>query len=109
MTGNPNVVNDVGTLTKVPNKVLNELVNKVNLCIGSAIHDAILAKEQVVVINVGIGTLSINLIDMQCKFIPSKDLKTTIKNSLTSDVDKLEIELEQAMADKLIAICEEVM
>jgi len=105
----PNIVNDLGALLKLPNKVVQELVHKVNLCIGSAISDAKLSGDQSVVINIGIGTLSIDLIDMQCKFIPSKDLKQAIKDSLNGDVDPLELELEQALAEKLISVCEEVM
>ena len=109
MNTQSNAINDLGTYTKIPNKILNELTHKLNLCIGSAIHDAILNKEEIVIINIGIGNLSVNLADMQCKFIPSKDLKQAIKNSLNSKVDPLELQLEQALTDKLISICEEVL
>ena len=109
MSGQPNLINDVGALLKIPSKVTTELVHKANLCIGSIINDAKLAGEQTVIINIGIGTLSIDLIDMQCKFVPSKDLKTSIKNSLNGETDPLELALEQAFTDKLLAICEEVM
>ena len=105
----PNLVNDVGTLLKLPNKVTAEVVSKANLCIGSIISDAKLAGEQTVIINVGIGTLSVDLIDMQCKFVPSKDLKAAIKYSLSEDKDPLELELEKALADKLLAACEEAI
>ena len=109
MSGQPNLVTDVGTLFKLPNKVTTELVHKANLCIGSIINDAKLAGEQTIIINVGIGTLSVDLVDMQCKFVPSKDLKTAIKNSLSSNTDPLELALEQTLTDKLLAVCEEVM
>ena len=109
MTTQPNVINDLSTYSKVPNKILNELVHKLNLCIGSAIHDAIINKETATVINIGIGSLSINLVDMQCKFIPSKDLKLCIKNGIESKVDPVEFALEQALIDKLLAISEEVI
>ena len=39
MSGQPNVINDVGTLLKIPNKITTELVSKANLCIGSIIND----------------------------------------------------------------------
>jgi len=107
MAANPNVINDLGTVTKIPNKILDALVKKLDLCIGSAIHDAIIAKEEVAVLNIGIGSLSINLADMQCKFIPSKDLKAAIKSSIEDRVDPLELELEQALIAKLISICSE--
>lgn len=109
MATQPNIVNDLSTLTRIPNKTLTELTNKINLCIGSIISDAKNAGEQTVIINIGIGTLSIDLIDMQCKFIPSKDLRATIKNSLANTRDPLELALEKALVDKLITICEEVM
>ena len=109
MTTQQNVINDLGTVTKVPNKIINALIEKLNLCIGSAIHDAILTKEDMIQINVGIGILSVNIADMQCKFIPSKNLKNVIKESLTTTTNPLELALEQALTDKLLAICEEVL
>ena len=109
MTGQVNVVNDVGTLLRIPNKTLDELIEKTNLCIGSIIHDAKLNNEEVVVINIGIGTLSISLADMQCKFLPSKDLKSSIKRILAEGTDSLEYILEDAIVEKLIAACEEVL
>lgn len=109
MNAKPNVVDDLGTLTKIPSKVLDTLTDKLNLCIGSIIHDAIIAKEPTVVINIGIGTLSISIGDMQCKFIPSKDLKATIKKCMMTETDPLELELEKALTDKLIAITSEVL
>ena len=104
-----NAINDLGTLLRIPNKVMTELSSKECLCIGNIIHEANKAGEQAVVINIGIGTLSIDLIDMQCKFVPSKDLRAAIKNSLVSRKDPLELVLEQALAEKLISICEEAM
>ena len=109
MTSQPNVINDLSSYTKIPNKILQELVHKLNLCIGSAIHDAIINKESAIIINVGIGSLSVNLTDMQCKFIPSKDLKPSIKNGIEFIVDPVEFALEQALVDKLLAISEEVI
>ena len=109
MAVQPNIISDISTLTRVPNKILTELVSKVNLCIGNIISEAKEAGDQTVIINIGIGTLSVDLIDMQCKFVPSKELRSTIKNSLASKKDPLELALEKALADKLISICEEVI
>ena len=109
MGGQPNLINDVGTLLKLPSKVTTEVIHKANLCIGSIISDAKIAGEQSVIINIGIGTLSVDLIDMQCKFVPSKDLKLAIKTSITDNVDPLERELEEVLVNKLITAVEEVM
>ena len=110
MATQPNVVNDLSTLLRIPNRTLAELIAKANLCIGSIIHDSRVAGEEAISINIGLGQLCINLIDMQCKFVPSKDLKATIKNSLLSDSrDPLELALEEALCEKLIARCNEVL
>ena len=103
------IPNDISTLMKIPTKVSTELVEKTCLCISSAISDAKRKGEDQVVINIGIGALSINLLDMQCKFVPGKNLKTAIRAALNSPIDPLELVLEQAFADKLLTICEEVL
>jgi hypothetical protein len=104
-----NIVSDVSTLLKVPTKVSTELVDKACLCIGSAISEAKRRGDTQMTVSIGLGNLSINLVDMECKFIPGKNLKTAIKQALTTPVDPLELVLEQAFADKLLAICEEVI
>ena len=104
-----NAITDIGTIMKLPAKASAELVDKACLCIGSAINEAKQRGETSAVLNIGIGSLCINLLDMQCKFVPSKNLKTAIKNALSSKADPLELVLEQALADKLLAICDEVI
>lgn len=108
MATQPNIVSDVGTLLKIPTKITTELTDKACLCIGSAISEAKNNGETQIVLNIGIGTLSVNLLDMQCKFVPGKNLKAAIKSALNTSVDPVELALEQAFADKLLAICEEV-
>ena len=109
MATQPNIVSDVGTLLKIPTKITNELTDKACLCIGGAISDAKRRGETQITLNIGIGTLSVNLVDMQCKFIPGKNLKTSIKSALTGTCNPVELTIEQAFIDKLLAICEEVL
>ena len=109
MATQTNITTDVSTLLRLPTKVTNELIAKTCLCIGSAISEAKAKGEAQTTVGIGIGNLSINLIDMQCKFVPGKELKTAIKRALDSQSDALELTLEQAFADKLLAMCEEVL
>ena len=109
MPAQVNIINDVGTLLKIPTKVSTELVDKACLCIGSTISEAKRRGDTQTVVNIGIGSLSINLVDMQCKFVPGKNLKTAIKGALVNQPDPLELELEKTFADKLLAICDEVI
>lgn len=104
-----NIINDVGTLLKLPTKVTSELTDKACLCISSVIYEAKKRGDSQVTVNIGIGTLSVNLTDMQCKFVPGKNLKTAIKNALNEETDPLELMLEQAFAERLLAICDEVI
>jgi hypothetical protein len=108
-TPQANLTSDIETLMKMPVKVSKEITDKACLCIGSIINDAKQSGESQVTISIGIGALSVNLLDMQCKFIPSKALKTAIKDALSSETDPLELVLEQSFAEKLLAICEEVL
>ena len=109
MAAQTNIISDVGTLLKIPTKVTTELTDKACLCIGSAISEAKRNGDSILTVNIGIGVLSVNLVDMQCKFVPGKNLKTAIKSALNGQIDPLELALEQAFADKLLAICEEVI
>lgn len=104
-----NIANDVGTLLKLPTKVVKELTDKSCLCISSAISEAKRKGETQITVGIGFGSLSINLLDMQCKFVPGKNLKSAIKTALSSQTDPLELALEQSLADKLMSICEEVL
>ena len=109
MAAQTNIITDVNTLLRLPAKVTNELVTKACLCIGSTISEAKANGETQITVGIGIGSLSVNLADMQCKFVPGKELKTAIKRALDSQADPLELTLEQAFADKLLAMCEEVI
>lgn len=102
-----NMIQNLSSLTGVPIKAVSALAGKMNLCIGSAIHDAVMSKSEIAQLDIGIGVLSVNLVDMNVKFIPSKDLKTTIKRGLEDGIDPLEFELEQALIAKLCKVCDE--
>ena len=108
MAAQANILNDLSSATKIPNKVLAAVTSKEILCIGSAISDAVTAKEEAIVLNIGLGNLSINLLTMESKFIPSAELKSTIKKCINNKIDPLEKELEQAVIDKLLKTYEEV-
>ena len=49
-----NIVSNLCTLTRIPNKVMSEVISKEALSIGSAVHDAMLSKEEAAVLNIGI-------------------------------------------------------
>ena len=89
MASQINIASDVGSLLKLPTKVTKELVDKACLCIGSAISEAKHAGETDITISIGIGTLSVNLLDMQCKFIPGKNLKAAMRDMGTDKTNTI--------------------
>jgi CII-binding regulator of phage lambda lysogenization HflD len=105
------IISDVGTVTKIPNKILDWLTDMTNLCIGSAISDAKLQGLDKLVLNIGIGTLAIDMITMESKFLPSKNLKSIIKNVVTTQepMDPIIDYVDEELVKKLINICEEVI
>lgn len=109
MASQVNIISDLSTVTKIPIKILTEIFKKMCLCIGSAVNDAVIQKEDAIVVNIGIGTLSIEVSSKLCKFIPSKELKAIIKQSIDDKIDPVEFELEQEVIDKLLSICNEVL
>lgn len=109
MKAQTNIVNDLSAYTRIPAKILNDLVEKGNLCIGSAIHDGLQEKADAIVINIGCGNLSVNLGTMECKFVPSKELRAVIKASIANKADPVEITVEDALVNKLLSIYEEEM
>lgn len=105
------ILSDVGTVTKIPNKILDWLTDITNLCIGSAISDAKLQGLDKIVLNIGIGSLAIDLITMESKFLPSKGLKSIIKNVVLSQEpqDPIANYVDDELVKKLINICDEVI
>lgn len=109
MAAQNNIISDVSNYTRIPLKVLNEVIEKEELCIGSALHDAVANGESAVVLNIGFGTLSIELSTMQCKFVPSRELRSILKRSVEDGVDPLLFTIEQSIINKLISICEDTI
>lgn len=109
MTNQNKLSADLSALLKVPAKGLNDLSSKACLCIGSMIHEARLSGEKAMSIDIGLGTLGVDLTSMQCKFVPGKELKACIKKAAEEGIDPLEEEVEAAFAEKLIAACEEAL
>lgn len=103
------IITSISALTGVNQRILGKLINKAELCIGSMIYDAKHSGETALEIDIGIGKLCIEVGTLQCKFVPSKDLKETIKTALTSPVDKLELKLEAELSQRLLALCDEAL
>ena len=105
------ILSDISTLTWVPNKIMDYLSDMAVICITSAISDAKLNQQDKLLLNIGIGTLAVDLISMEVKFIPSKELKKNIRAVVSGEEmeDPVITYIGDEMVKKLCNICEEVV
>ena len=105
------ILSDISTLTRVPNKIMDYLSDMAVICITSAISDARLQQQDKLLLNIGIGTLAIDLLSMEVKFIPSKELKKNIRAVVSGEEteDLVITYIDDEMVKKLCNICEEAV
>lgn len=98
------LIKDLSTLTTIPEKALQKLNNKSYYCINEAVLETLLAKKELVEINIGIGTLYIQLLDnsVKYKFIPSPEMEKNIKNTVINNQNSLQNVLESSLVNKII-------
>lgn len=105
------ILSDISTLTRVPNKIMDYLSDMAVICITSAIAVARLQQQDKLLLNIGIGTLAIDLISMEVKFVPSKELKKNIRAVVSGEEteDPVITYIDDEMVKKLCNICEEAV
>jgi|LSQX01.2.fsa_nt_gb hypothetical protein len=98
-----NLIEDISKLTTIPDKVLNKLVSKSFYCISDIIEDAILENKKVVEIEIGIGTLylELNSDNVRYKFIPNKELESAVKNTIVNKRNLLQDTLEMILVNRV--------
>ena len=98
-----NVISDLSVLTTIPENTFNKLVRKINYIICDSVIDAKLDSDNLLELNLGIGTLYIQVASDQCKykFLPSNDLNNLLKNTLETGENPLENILENSLINKL--------
>lgn len=98
------LIDDLSILTTIPNKALNKLVTKSYYCINEAVIDTLLEDKNVVEIDIGLGTLYIQILDnsIKYKFIPSADLEKNVKNTVVNNKNNLQNVLENNLVNKIV-------
>lgn len=98
------LIEDLSTLTTIPALNLGQLSKKAIYCICDSVDSSILKGENLVDINIGIGTLSI-LVDndvIQYRFVPSNSLESNIKKTVVEGKNPLVEKAEKLLAKKII-------
>lgn len=99
-----NLIKDVSTLTTIPEKSLNKLMDKTYWCISNEVVESLKQDSNVIEIDIGIGELYIKVVDdtIQYKFIPSAKLNDTVKNTVINKRNVLEDTLEKTLINKIV-------
>jgi hypothetical protein len=105
-----NIIKDTAVLTTVPEKAIKKIIEKMIYSINEAVVEARLTGEKIVELDIGLGTLLINLEDdtIRYKFIPGEKLEESVKNSFINQQNLLEDALDASIVDKLTNIYKEL-
>lgn len=99
-----NLIDDLSTLTTIPSGTLNKLADKVSYIICNNLEESVLNSDNIMELNVGIGTLILSIEDnsLEYKFIPSQKLETSIVNTIKNKKNPLETTLEKSLVSRIL-------
>lgn len=97
------IINDVSVLTTIPKKSLDKLTEKESYCICSAVEESVLNADQITEMDIGIGTLCIEHVGdtLQYRFIPSKSLEGSVKETFLSKKCVLSDKLDSSLVKRI--------
>lgn len=106
-----NLVNDLSTLTTIPEKYLSKINNKIVLCLNDYVEEAILKNEEDVVVDIGFGKLVMLVTDtsIKYKFIPNDYLEKSLLNTILNRHNLLENTLEDSLSAKITEVYKEFL
>lgn len=97
-----NLKKDLSTLTTVEEKVFTKLIQKIEWCINDSVESAIINNDDVVNVDIGIGTLIIKIDDtIKYRFMPNKQFEKSLLNTITNERNDLKLNLENSLVSKL--------
>ena len=98
-----NLITDISTLTAIPEKTLNKILDKAYVAINDIILEDLMEDKKVAEIDIGIGSLYIQLLhnSIKYKFIPNATLEENVRNTIIHKTNLLENTLETNLVDKL--------
>ena len=98
-----NIAEDLCTITHISKLSLENLFEKMSLCISHSVFEATQSKENQAEIDIGIGSLYIRLEDdkIKYKFIPSKILEENIAVSLNNRISLLAHKADVALGERI--------
>lgn len=97
------LINDLSQLTTIPEAYLEKLTKKVEVCLCDQALEQVLAGEEIIKIDIGIGDILLKLYDeeIKYKFIPSERFKKELTSVVVNKENLLAKTLEKNLAVKI--------
>ena len=89
----------------------DKFVEKLNYAISSSVVESVIAEDNIVDYNLGIGTLRLLVADnkIKYKFVPSEILEESLINAVQKEHTNLKSELESSLANKILKQYKELL
>lgn len=106
-----NIIEDLSTITQIPKRFLDKLVNNATQCIGHSVYEALKTKNNLIKVNVGIGIIYIkfNKEHIEYKFIPSAQLENCLSKVILDETDPIINDVEDSLRTKILNTYKEFM
>lgn len=97
------MINELSTLSTLPKSIIKSLFDNECDIIGHKVFETIINNENLCEVDIGIGTLILDISDNICyKFIPSQDLEDTLISVVNTNDDCLTKKIENVLSEKII-------
>lgn len=108
---NYNLIKNISSITLIKSSILNKLVEISESCICDYALNTVEEDEDVFSIDIGIGTIYINILDneLQYKFVPDKKLEKKLIRTLDTKESPLVIEAENKLNQRIINTYKELL
>ena len=99
------LIEDLSTITTIPQRTLDSLMDKAVSCICHSVFEGIREKESLTKIDIGVGILYINCEgdNVKYKFIPSKKLEESVATTVLTNKSPLIMQVETSLKERLDA------
>ena len=106
-----NLIDDLSVLTNVSDTTLSKFIPVANYSIGHAVHESQCTHSDVTEIDIWIGCLLLKIEDdcIRYKFVPSKELETTIIQTVGTHRSPIVTKIETNLQNKIDKVYKELL
>lgn len=100
------LIDELSTLTTIPDKTLIKLEQKILYCICEVVYEDTLAEKELTEIDTGLGTLYFKFVndELKCKFVPNETLKNAVTDVYKRKLNLMDDALNSSLAKKFTEV-----